>query len=338
MIWRIPEYKFENILKEFIVDKNYSGGRLDKIIFNYLDKAPKGFVYKMLRKKNIVLNDKKAIGNEILKSGDIIKFYFSDETIDKFHSDGFKISDSNIDISKLICFEDENIVAFNKPCGMLSQKSEIGDVSLNDLLLEYLNNEFVAFTPGIANRLDRNTSGIVLAGKNLNASRCLNEIIKERRLSKHYYCIVDGVIENEKVIDGFLLKDNKTNKVTILNEHTPKASKIITAYKPIISNEKYCLLDVDLVTGKSHQIRAHLASISHPIIGDNKYGKLDVNRYFMENYGLKWQLLHAREVNFKNVTNDLSYLNGKSITAGFPKIFIDILKGEKLWQPGIVED
>lgn len=325
-------------MKEFLVDKNHSGGRLDKLIFNYLDKAPKGFVYKMLRKKNILLNDKKAAGNEILVSGDNIKIYLSDETILNFRSIEDFSGKLFLDIKNLICFEDENIIAFNKPCGMLSQKSEKKDLSLNDLLIEYLDKDSFGFTPGISNRLDRNTSGIVLAGKNPNSSRCLNEIIKIRNLSKHYACIVDGVILNEEHIEGFLQKDEQTNKVAIYDEPVNGASKIITLYKPICNNGKYTLLDVDLITGKSHQIRAHLASIRHPIIGDGKYGNTKVNGYFKEHYGLKWQLLHGRMVEFKNIDNELSYLNGKSIIADFPNEFVEILKGENLWLPGTAED
>ncbi len=314
---------------------------MDKIVFRYLDKAPKSFVYKMLRKKNIVLNDKKASGSELLKDGDVIKFYLADETILKFrgelkpHSSRFSVDE----IRNLICYEDENLIAFQKPQGMLSQRSVSTDFSLNDLLLAYLQDETSdLFTPGISNRLDRNTSGLVLAGKNRKASRCLNEILKERWISKHYLCPVKGVLEETKEVDAFLWKDERNNQVKVTAKDLPGAKKIVTRYEPLCHNDRMTLLDVDLLTGKSHQIRAHLAYLSHPIAGDKKYGDPDFNRYFADKYGLHYQLLHASRVIFHDIQNELSYLNGKEIKAEIPSDFVRIIKGEQVWLPGTAED
>lgn len=328
-------------MKEITIDKTNAGTRLDKIVSKYLDKAPKSFVYKMLRKKNIVLNDKKAAGNEIVKDGDLIKIYLADETIAKFKGEKpeRKSSFSLEDIRSLICYEDENILAFNKPHGMLSQRANAGDFSLNDLLLGYLADETTdLFTPGVANRLDRNTSGLVLAGKNLAASRCLSEIIRKRQISKHYAALVKGVVTNAEMIDGYLRKDEKTNQVHIDPVSSEDAKRIITAYAPICHNKDVTLLDVDLITGKSHQIRAHLAHISHPIIGDMKYGEQSINSRFAAEYGLKRQLLHAYQLTFEETENELAYLSGKTIHAEFPADFQMIIEGENLWLPGTAED
>ena len=328
-------------MKEIKIDKTNAGTRLDKIVSKYLDKAPKSFVYKMLRKKNIVLNDKKAAGNEILKDGDVIKLYLADDTIAKFKGEKKerKSSFSQEDIKNLICYEDENIIAFNKPHGMLSQRANAGDFSLNDLLLGYLVDETTdLFTPGVANRLDRNTSGIVLAGKNLAASRCLSEMIRKRQISKHYAALVKGIVTKAETIDGYLRKDENTNQVKIDPEPSVDAKRIVTAYDPLCHNEQVTLLDVDLITGKSHQIRAHLAHISHPIIGDIKYGDQQLNSRFSAEYGLKRQLLHAYKLTFENTDNELEYLKGKTIYTNFPSDFQKIIEGEQLWLPGTAED
>lgn len=328
-------------MKEIHIEPGNEGTRLDKILLRYLDQAPKSFVYKMLRKKNIVLNDKKASGSELLASGDVIKLYLADETILKFrsHPSTHKECFSIDEIRTLICFEDDNLIAFQKPEGMLSQRSVSTDISLNDLLLAYLQEEVnELFTPGISNRLDRNTSGIVLAGKNRKASRCLNEILKERWVSKHYLCPVKGILEETQESDAFLWKDEKKNQVLVTDEEIPGAKKIITRYEPLSHNDRITLLDVDLLTGKSHQIRAHLAFLSHPIVGDQKYGDASFNHFYEEKYGLHHQLLHAYKVRFHDIKNELSYLNGLEITAKIPSDFEKIIKGEQLWLPGTAED
>jgi len=208
-------------MKELIIDEKNSGGRMDKLLINYLSRAPQGFVYKMLRKKNIMLNDKKASGHELVKSGDVIKLYLADETIEKFRPkqkkkkpNAGKVNTVNrVNLFRsFICFEDGNLLVINKPAGLLSQKAKPGDVSLNEMLCEYLDErkdaeDDFAFHPGISNRLDRNTSGIVLAGKNRNAVRILNEAIRNRSITKKYLCIVEGIVEREIFADGYLIKN-----------------------------------------------------------------------------------------------------------------------------------
>lgn len=323
---------------ELLINEKNAGGRLDKLVFKYLDKAPASFVYKMLRKKNIVLNDKKSTGNDILKPGDSVKIYLADDTIAKFRTVQKEIQNSK-EIGSLICFEDDNIIALNKPSGMLTQKATGKDFSLNDILVEYLRKENDYFVPGISNRLDRNTSGLVLAGKNLMATRSLNEIIKNRTIKKKYICLVKGKIDREQKERAFLSKDEKKNQVTVNRTKTDEFNEeIVTCFKPLQMTEKYTLLEVDLITGKSHQIRAHLAHLGHPLAGDSKYGDIEFNNYFSAKYGLKSQFLHAYKIEFNNISNNLDYLKGTVIKAPIPENLIKILKGEKLWQPGTAED
>ena len=330
-------------MQEIRISEQTAGGRLDKTVLKYLDQAPSSFVYKMLRKKNIVLNDKKAAGSEILKNGDRICLYLSDETIAKFRRTGTERASSAgsskkaPDIRSLILYEDEQIIVLNKPAGMLSQRSEPKDLSLNDLLLGYLDRTEL-FTPGISNRLDRNTSGIILAGKNPAAVRELNRAILSRDVKKLYYCITAGKMTQDRSVEGYLVKDHVNNKVRILRSPTEDASYIRTDYHVISVSERSSLLEVDLITGRSHQIRAHLASEGFPIAGDRKYADAHINRYYEKTYALSGQLLHARTVSFHGMKEILSYLNGTVVTAPLPEVFKKVMKGEHLCLPGDPED
>ncbi len=336
-------------MRELVITEKFAGGRLDKTVFKYLDKASQGFVFKMLRKKNITLNDKKATGSEILNAGDSVKLYLSEETIAKFKS-GLSVKDakektkksirSDIPKAKLdvfcrtFVFDDDNLLAVNKPAGLLSQKAEDTDISANEYFQAVIpGNEL--FTPGVSNRLDRNTTGILIAGKNPAATRELNRAIAGRDVAKKYLCLVSGEVAGEKTIDGWLIKDEKHNKVAVIGKALTGASRIITSYRPLIVKAGLSLLEVDLVTGKSHQIRAHLASEGYPVIGDEKYGKPAVNEKFKEKYGLSFQLLHAYKLRFESMEGILEYMNGREIIAPVPQNFERILKEEGLWQPGV---
>ena len=345
-------------MQEIHIDEKTAGGRLDKVMIKYLDKAMPSFTYKMLRKKNIVLNDKKAAGSEILQKGDIIKLYLADDTIAKFHSErqnetrktptSFGKKRNGYTFAEMIIYEDDNILAFNKPAGLLSQKSEPSDISVNEMVVKHIGKTDL-FTPGISNRLDRNTSGLMIAGKNPAAVRIINRAIKDRFTTKLYICIVQGRMTKDSTIEGYLIKNPVTNKVSVhglrsdakeialhpANEE--KSSYIKTKYRVLDANDNATLLLVDLITGKSHQIRAHLASIGHPIIGDFKYGNNEINEGFKQKYKVKDQLLHAYKMKFNDLEGILEYLNGKEITAPLPNIFNTVMKGEKLCLHGSQE-
>ncbi|MDD4113188.1 MAG: RluA family pseudouridine synthase [Herbinix sp.] len=315
-------------MKQILVNDNQAGQRLDKLLLKILNKAPKSFIYKMLRKKNIVLNDKKAEGSEIVQSSDEIKLYLSDETIDKFSL----WTDSTISRYDLdIIYEDKNILIINKPAGVLSQRATIKDFSMVENVISYMlatkqisNEELQSFKPSICNRLDRNTSGLIIAGKTLIGLQEMARLIRERKLDKYYLCLVRGKVSEVKEITGYLKKDNKSNKVTISPKQTENSDYIVTQYKPLEYTDEYTLLQVKLITGKSHQIRAHLASIGHPILGDSKYGDKGINSYFEKKYGLKSQLLHSYRYVFPQLLGPLSYLSDKEFKAPVPEMFTNI--------------
>lgn len=321
-------------MQELYVTANEAGQRLDKLLAKFLNQAPKSFLYKMMRKKNIVLNGKKCTGNEKLKQGDSIKLFFSDETIEKF-SAGTYVTPKKEKINMLpIIYEDEQVLLMNKPVGVLSQKAKDSDVSAVEILINYLietnqlsKEQFRTFHPSICNRLDRNTSGILVAGKTLPALQEMNRFFKERTIAKYYRCLVKGrVIKNEDYIKGYLVKDQKTNKVSITKKKTEEGVPIETEYCVIQSNDEVSLLEVHLITGKTHQIRAHLASIGHPIIGDYKYGDKQINEMYRQEYGLKSQLLHAYRLEMPSSDGSLAYLNDKKFVAELPDKFIKICK------------
>ncbi|MDE6312391.1 MAG: RluA family pseudouridine synthase [Lachnospiraceae bacterium] len=318
-------------MKQIDVKENEAGQRLDKLLGKYLNRAPKSFLYKMLRKKNITLNDKKAEGNEKTRLGDVIKIYLSDETFDKFHEQPIvgAVKPQKKREPLEIVYEDENILLVNKKSGMLVQKAEPKDYSLNDAILEYLmeqgqvtENTLRTFKPSICNRIDRNTSGLVAAGKSLAGLQELSKMFQDRTIHKYYRCYVTGRVEKPEHMKGFLVKDEKNNQVKILARSTDKEARPIeTKYCPIFVGEDYTLLEVTLITGRTHQIRAHLASITHPIIGDQKYGDEKVNESFRRQHGIKSQLLHAYCLEFPQILGKLSYLSGKKFQAQVPEEF-----------------
>lgn len=324
-------------MKLITVHKQEEGQRLVKLLGAYLKEAPNSFFYKMLRKKNITLNGKKADGTEKLKCGDEIRLFLSDETYEKFV--GKVQPKEKFPMAKLnIVYEDSNVIFINKPAGMLSQKSVPSDVSLNEYLLGYLEKsgqwkqeESKAFRPSVCNRLDRNTSGLVICGKSMAGLQQMAALLKDRSLHKYYLCLVKGVMTESQHLEGYLLKDENSNQVKIFQKETEGAAHIITEYEPLYTEGETTLLKVTLVTGKSHQIRAHLSSIGHPIIGDPKYGDRKVNAFFRETHGIKNQMLHAWKLTFPELAEPLDNLSEKSFEAepaGLMKQYLMKAKGD----------
>ena len=318
-------------MKEIVIDAAQKGQRLDKFVLKYLNKAPASFVYKMLRKKNIKLNDKRASGNELLNEGDSIKLFFSDETVSLFRQEKGEIKKTS-SLPEII-YEDENIIALNKPAGLIvhpdvNHKTD----TLNDRIIYYLysKGEYLpgdVFKPSVCNRLDINTSGVVVAGKNYAALRELSRAFKEHSLKKEYLTVVKGEIKTPGQIEGYLAK-TEGNFVTISPQKEKNTKYVKTLYSPIKVRDGFTLLNVELLTGKSHQIRACLSYIGHPIVGDGKYGDMNTNRYFY-GFGLKNQLLHAKRLTLFT-ENELKYLWGKELVAPENHVFKRVLKGLNL--------
>lgn len=332
-------------MQSVTIGKNQAGQRLDKFLKKYLPEAGTGFLYKMLRKKNITLNDKKAEGKELLAVGDRVCFFFSDETFQKFTGnidDAYKTAyDTLQGIS--ILYEDENVLIVNKPAGILTQKALPADLSLNEWLIGYLlttasldREELHSFRPSVCNRLDRNTSGIVLCGKSLTGSQVLSRIIKERTVRKFYRTICIGTLDKAETLEGYLYKDKNLNKVVTeslasgINHAADESSYIKTAYQPLKCSSGFTLLEVELITGKTHQIRAHLAGIGHPIIGDYKYGNAKVNNKIKQEFSLQAQLLHAFRIEFPEDDTIPAQLRGRVITAPYPELFEKLLHNMNL--------
>ncbi len=316
-------------MQRFEIGKNEMGQRLDKYLKKLLPKAPGSFLYKMLRKKNIVLNGKKATGSEKLAFGDEVKLFFSQETFAGFSSpyqvqataqgeEGDRQTEQIYSeirkkypcIPLEVIYEDADILAINKPVGMLSQKASAADISANEYIIGYLlesgslrEEELATFCPSICNRLDRNTSGILIAGKSLKGLQEMAGYMDSRSLQKYYRCLVKGQVLAPQILEGWLWKDKKDNYVKVSRKQRENSKYIKTGYQPVawfpVSKKVgYTLLEVHLMTGRSHQIRAHLASLGHPIVGDTKYGDICVNAWFAQKLGIHTQLLHACRVKF----------------------------------------
>ena len=305
-----------------------AGQRLDKLLEKYLNLAGKGFIYKMIRKKNITLNGKKCTGSERLEAGDEVKLFLADETIEKF---------SRVKVQKVkktcldIIYEDEHVLLINKPAGMLSQKAKEEDESLVEYVTDYLLEEgalgaedLKTFRPSVCNRLDRNTSGLIVAGKSLPGLQVMAEIFKDRSLRKFYCCVVKGSLREKQTVRGFLLKDERTNRVTIYESQVAGSLPIITSYEPVSEARGYTLLAVELVTGRTHQIRAHLASMGHPLVGDVKYGDEQVNQEARRRFGIRRQMLHSHRIEFPQLRKPLEHLSGRRFQAPLPEEFVHV--------------
>ena len=293
-------------MKELTVGKNEANQRLDKLIIKFLPDAGKGFIFKMIRKKNITLNGHRCEGNELLNEGDIIVLWLSDETIDKFkgHSRVISAGRNRINHKLKPVYEDDDIVIFNKPAGLLSQKASDKDISVNDILVAYLLDtdqidaeQLKTCRPSICNRLDRNTSGLIICGKSLRGLQNMSEMLKERTVHKDYIAVVEGVVREAGVLKGHLKKDHDSNMVVLDND----GDYIETEFRPVSCDGEHSVIMVRLITGKTHQIRLHMASTGHPLLGDKKYG---------HGTGASRQMLHAYRITFPD---------GRSYTADIPE-------------------
>ncbi len=318
-------------MKKFIVNNKESGQTLEKYIRKVLSYAPLSFVYKLFRKKDIKVNGHWQKEKYIVSENEEVTVFVTDEQLEEFKKKyNYVASDF---IKDWILYEDNNVLLINKPRGVLVQKDEgYKDKPLDQMVIEYLmfKGEYdpqndLAFKPGPAHRIDRNTSGIVIFGKNHDALAYLFELFQKHELiGKHYLCLVTGDIESEGEVDVPLRKNFDTKKVVV----APLSSGAKTAktiYHPIERFGDFTLLDITLVTGRTHQIRVHMSYIRHHVVGDGKYGDFKVNNMVDREYGFKNQFLHASEVHFGQLEKPLTNLSRKSFKAEMPQEYIDLL-------------
>ena len=309
------------------VKNNDSGQRIDKYIRKYLNNAPLSFIYKLFRKKDIKVNGKRVDINYILNENDEITIYVNDDTLKEFNTKKV-ISSSYNEIN--IIYEDENILIINKDAGILVHEGEENkkENTLNNDILNYLKNKGEynqndVFTPSCVHRLDRNTSGLIIAAKTLVASKELLELFKDKNtLKKEYITLVYGKTKERETIDKPLLKNEKDKLVKV----DSKGLTAITKYTTLESNEEYSLLNVNILTGRTHQIRVHMSYINHPVVNDDKYGNFKLNKEFYNTYKYKYQILHSYKMTFKEINGTLSYLSNKEFIAPLKKEELSIIQ------------
>ena len=311
-------------MKEFTVGKNDAGQRLDKFIGKTLSTLPPSLMYKAIRMKKIKVNRKRAEPGTVLREGDSVLCFLPPEFFAPLDDpdDAYLSIKPSLDI----VYEDENILLADKKPGLLSHSDEGGDRNtLIDHIKAYLYqkgeyrpDEENSFAPALCNRIDRNTGGIVIAAKTAEALREMNERIKARDVQKYYLCAVHGVPEKHgDTITGYLIKDQKTNTVSVYDKPGAGRVKIVTEYKVLKTKDGASLLEVHLITGKTHQIRSHLAHIGHPLLGDGKYG---INREDKKR-GYAYQALYSYKVKFDFKDGPLSYLNGREFKVDTDRIW-----------------
>ncbi len=312
------------------VEFKESNQRIDKYIRKYLNEAPLSFIYKLFRKKDVKVNSHWVKQDYIIKENDVITIYVTDDQLKDF-SKPKELKKTQLKYE--IIYEDENILIINKPRGLLvhGDKNE-KRLTLSNEVLNYLyfKNEYNphlnhGFVPGPAHRLDRNTSGIVVFGKNLSSLQELEELFKNKdQIKKVYQCLVVGKVTSSQEINLPLIKDSNTRivKVGKISNGAKNALTIISPYKVY---SEFSLINAELITGRTHQIRVHLSSIGHPIVGDSKYGDFAINKQFKEKYNFENQFLHAYLLEFLKLKGHLSYLSGRKFFASMPQEEIDIL-------------
>ncbi len=347
-------------MQEYVITENEKGQRLDKYVRRILPQAPSSFIYKMMRKKNITLNGHRAEGKEVTERGDHVKFFLSDETFQKMG--GMLREQSSVNVqnsssrlaeaekayrllsgrysSLQLVYEDADIAAAYKPAGVLSQKAEPGDASLNEWFLgllagrgEVTERSLSMFTPSVQNRLDRNTEGLVLLAKTLPGSHLLTMLQREHRLKKFYRMIVLGRVEKAGVIEGYLSRDRAANTVRVFDRKLEGTVYTRTEYRPVsygrlsadAGSETVTLVEAQLITGKTHQLRAHFARMGHPILGDPKYGDREANES-ARRLGVRSQLLLCQRVEFPELSGDFAALSGKVIACREPLIYEKVMR------------
>ena len=308
-------------MKKIIISSKEANQRVDKYVKKFLNEAPLSFIYKLFRKKDVKINGHWVKENYILNEGEELTIFVTDSQIEEFNKPK---EIEKVSLNHQILYEDDNILIVNKPRGLLvhgdegEKKLTLSNEVINYLYFkgEYDPKNDHGFTPGPAHRLDRNTSGLVVFGKNLVSLQELENLFKDKEeISKEYKALVVGKFEGERHISAPLLKDEKTGLVRIskLGKNAETIVKYAANYKD------FTLVNVQILTGRTHQIRVHLASIGNPVVGDSKYGDFKVNKEVREKYKFENQFLTAYKLSFKQIKGHLSYLSGKSFEVKLPE-------------------
>lgn len=306
-------------MKKFLIEKNDSGQRLDKFIAKAVPALPKSLMYKEIRRKNIKINGKRAEISQKLCEGDEVSIYVKDEFFATVREKFDFLSASK---KLTVVYEDENIILLDKSVGILSHPD---DNEYNDTLIsrvkrylyekgEYDPKNENSFTPALVNRIDRNTGGLVIAAKNSESLRILNEKLKNREIKKYYLCVIHGTPEKKSgCLISYMIKDEKNNKVRVFDCEVPGSKTMKSEYRVLEEKNGLSLVEVELHTGRTHQIRAQFSHIGHPLLGDGKYGTNALNK----KYGYKKQFLYSYKLRFDFVSDAgiLEYLNGTEFEA-----------------------
>ncbi|MBF1304941.1 MAG: RluA family pseudouridine synthase [Oribacterium sinus] len=324
-------------MREILISQNEKEQKLLKLLQKYFKGQADSFLYKMLRKKNILLNGKKADGKEILQLGDTVQLYFSEESLGKLLQER-ESTEKELWTQKwqsAILYEDNHCILFNKPVGLLSENDGSSSFSVNSLLLSYMRTkgelskeQEKSFRPGIANRLDRNTSGIIIFGKSLGGLQAFAKLLQSHDLEKKYYALVYGDFQKTGLQEHFLEKDKGQNKAL----ESERGKRVKSAFEKLACVESsvgpLSLLSAQIFTGKTHQIRTQLSLLSHPIVGDDKYGDTRKNARLRKTLPLSYQLLHAYSLRFPKLPESsvLFSLSEKCFFAPLPKEYLEILK------------
>ena len=306
------------------ISENEENQRLDRFLRKYYKKAPLSYIYKLIR-KDVKINGKRGKEDTLLRAGDEMIIYISSEESDGYREE--KIVHKGRRQFK-VAYEDENILIVEKPFGLLTH----GDASEKKYHLanqvcgylaekgEYEPGTEKTFAPAPVNRLDRNTTGLVIFGKNNSSLQNLNQMIREKGyVSKYYLTVVAGQLKKELVLKDKMEKNRETNTVSVISMDEEGGKVMETIARPLNYKNGYTLVEVELITGRTHQIRAHLSKAGYPIIGDAKYGSRSINQKVDKKFGLTTQFLHAYRLKFFDGLGNLKYLAGKEVIGQLPE-------------------
>ncbi len=307
-------------MREYKVDIKDEGKRCDAFLFQQLPQAPASFIYKAFRKRSVKVNGSRVKESHSLSAGDHVQIFIPEAYLE---NEALPETEGTPSGEPLIVYSDGNLLVVSKPQGMPVHDDKNREERVLDRLVRGLDSESPdsqrqdPLFPALCHRIDRNTGGLVVFARNQEALTLLTEKFKHHEMRKYYLCCVSGCPQKpERTLEAYLEKDSRESRVYIHDHPVRNSEKIITRYRLLTTNGRFSLLEVELVTGKTHQIRAHMAYIGHPLLGDGKYGSNSVNR----GLGLKWQALWSYRLifNFTSPSGSLDYL--KSLTLTLPSV------------------